>query len=115
MFRWNESIFNESSVPKIMFADEDGGLVRSLKYGKVDILHISGVLAYQCGITFRTVVPQGHSAHGRAEKRIHYAAVSLRGIPTERKSMHKPRMANLGKECHFFDYSIFVTEGVSTV
>ena len=83
--------FNESSVPKIMFADEDGGLVRSLKHGKVDILHISGVLAYQRGITFRTVVPQGHSAHGRAEKRIHMLQLAF-----EESQLRGSRCTSLG-------------------
>ena len=69
--------FCETTVPKFMFTDEEGGLVKSLKYGKVDIVDMSGTLSRQKGIYFDTVVPQGHSAHGRVEKRIHMLQMSL--------------------------------------
>ena len=69
--------FCETTVPKFMFTDEEGGLVKSLKYGKVDIVDLSGTLSRQRGIFFDTVVPQGHSAHGRIEKKIHMLQQSL--------------------------------------
>ena len=69
--------FSETTVPKFMFTDEEGGLVKSLKYGRVDIVDLSGTLSRQRGIFFDTVVPQGHSAHGRIEKRIHMLQQSL--------------------------------------
>ena len=69
--------FSEASVPKIIYTDEEGGLVKSLKYGKVDLVHLAGVLSEQRGVYFESVVPQGHSAHGRIEKRIHMLQQSL--------------------------------------
>ena len=63
--------FMETAVPKIMYADEEGGLVKGLREAEVDLVDMSGTLSRQRGITFQTAVPQGHSSHGRIEKRIH--------------------------------------------
>ena len=83
--------FCEITVPKFMFTDEEGGLIKSLKYGRVDILDLSGTLSRQRGIHFDTVVPQGHSAHGRIEKRIHMLQLSL-----EQSEMRNSRCTSLG-------------------
>ena len=63
--------FMETTVPKIMYSDEEGGLVKALENGRVDMVDLAGTLSRQRGISFETVVPQGHSGHGRIEKRIH--------------------------------------------
>ena len=49
--------FSETTVPKFMFADEEGGLVKGLKYGKVDFVDLSGTLSRNRGIRFDTAVP----------------------------------------------------------
>ena len=83
--------FNETTVPKIMYADQEGGLVKALKYGKVDVTDLSGTLSSQRGILFETVVPQGHSAHGRIEKRIHMLQSTL-----EQSQIRNSRCTGLG-------------------
>ena len=69
--------FSEASVPKICYPDKDGGLVKALSEGEIDTVDLTGSLSRQRGIKFVTVVPQGHSAHGRAEKKIHMLQESL--------------------------------------
>ena len=69
--------FCESSVPKFVYTDEEGGLMRSLEQGEIDLQDLSGLLSRQRGIEFQPVVPQGHSAHGRIEKRIQMLQKSL--------------------------------------
>ena len=49
--------FMETTVPKIIYADEEGGLVKALTYGRVDMVDIAGTLSRQRGISFETVVP----------------------------------------------------------
>ena len=69
--------FSETAVPKICYPDKDGGLVKALSEGEVNLVDLEGTLSRQRGIKFITVVPQGHSAHGKAEKRIHMLQDSL--------------------------------------
>ena len=69
--------FCESAVPKFVYTDEEGGLMRSLEQGEIDLQDLSGVLSRQRGIEFQPVVPQGHSAHGRIERKIQMLQKSL--------------------------------------
>ena len=62
--------FHEACVPKICFPDKDGALMKSLAEGQVELLNRNGYLARERGITFHTCPAQGHSAHGRVERRI---------------------------------------------
>ena len=49
--------FCESAVPKFIYTDEEGGLMRSLELGEINLLDLSGVLSRQRGIEFHAVVP----------------------------------------------------------
>lgn len=69
--------FSEVAVPKIIYPDLEGGLIKALSEGEVDMVDLSGALSRQRGVKFIPVVPQGHSAHGRIEKRIHMLQESL--------------------------------------
>ena len=69
--------FCESAVPKFVYTDEEGGLMRSLEQGEINLQDLSGVLSKQRGIEFQPVVPQGHSAHGRIERKIQTLQKSL--------------------------------------
>ena len=60
--------FNETSVPKIMYPDEDGALVRAFSRGEINIQDLSGRLYRTKNIIFETCAPQGHSSHGRVER-----------------------------------------------
>ena len=60
--------FSETSVPKIMYPDEDGALLRAFKRGEVDLEDLSGNLYRTKGIFFETCPPQSHSSHGRVER-----------------------------------------------
>ena len=86
--------FCETTVPKIVFTDEEGGLVKALKEAKVDIADLAGNLSTQRGIQFQTVVPQGHSAHGKIEKKIHLLQQSL-----ERSGIRNSRCTATGWMC----------------
>ena len=60
--------FNETSVPKIMYPDEDGALCRAFSQGEIDLQDLSGNLFRTKSILFETCPPQGHSSHGRIER-----------------------------------------------
>ena len=60
--------FNEASVPKILYPDEDGALVKAFREGEVDLKDLSGNLYKTKGINFELCPPQGHSSHGRVER-----------------------------------------------
>ena len=83
--------FMETTVPKIIYSDEEGGLVKALTHGRVDLVDLSGTLSRQRGISFETVVPQGHSGHGRIEKRIHMLQQSL-----EQSEIRNSRCTSMG-------------------
>ena len=83
--------FMETTVPKLIYSDEEGGLVRALKHGRVDLVNLTGTLSRQRGIRFETVVPQGHSGHGRIEKRIHMLQQSL-----EKSEIRSSRCTSMG-------------------
>ena len=83
--------FMETTVPKFIYSDEEGGLVKALKHGKADLLDLSGTLSRQRGIRFKTVVTQGHYGHGRIEKRIHMLQQSL-----EQSEIRNSRCTSMG-------------------
>ena len=83
--------FCETAVPKIVFTDEEGGLTRSLAHGEINLVDLSGILSRQKGIEFVTVVPQGHSSHGRIERRIQMLQKSL-----EQSTMRNSRCTATG-------------------
>ena len=61
---------HECCVPKICLPDQDGAMMKALLEGEVDIRDQFGVISRERGVTFQTCVSQGHSAHGRVERRI---------------------------------------------
>ena len=62
--------FSECCVPKMFFIDKDSAFVKALSEGELDVLSIDGSIARERGILFQTCPAQGHSAHGRVERRI---------------------------------------------
>ena len=46
--------FNETSVPKIMYPDEDGALCKAIREGEVDLHDLSGNLFRTKGVLFDT-------------------------------------------------------------
>ena len=60
--------FNEASVPKIMFPDADGGLVRAFTRGEIDLEDLAGNMYRSKGLLFEVCPPQSHSSHGRVER-----------------------------------------------
>ena len=83
--------FCEGSVPAICYPDEEGGLMKALSEGEVDMVDLAGTLSRQRNIKFVPVVPQGHSAHGKVEKRIHMLQQSL-----ERSEIRNSRCTTSG-------------------
>ena len=62
--------FNECCIPKIMFPDDDGALVKAISQGEICIEDLSGSLYKTRGILFQKCSPQGHSSHGKVERLI---------------------------------------------
>ena len=60
--------FSETSVPKIIYPDEDGGLVKAFCEGEVAVEDLSGNLLRSKGIFFETCLPQDHSSHGKVKR-----------------------------------------------
>ena len=85
--------FCETTVPKIVYTDEEGGLVKALKEAEVEIIDLEGNLTKR-GIQFETCTPQGHSAHGKVEKKIHLLQQSL-----ERAEFRNSRCTATGWMC----------------
>ena len=50
---------------KASLTDTEGGLLKSLKEGLIDLVDLSGTLMEQRSIHFETAVPQAHYQHGR--------------------------------------------------
>lgn len=78
--------FNETTVPKIMYPDDDGALCKAINEGEIDIHDLSGRLFRTKGIHFETCPPQGHSSHGRVERVIRSLQDSFKksGAPSSR-------------------------------
>ena len=83
--------FAEACVPKICFPDKDKAILQALSEGEVDIFGQDGILARVRGISFQTCPAQGHSAHGRIERKIRSIQDCL-----DKSGMQKMRLPSLG-------------------
>ncbi len=63
-------LFIECCVPKMIFCDKEGGLMKALNEGELDLMDLQARLSHEQGIRFETCPFQGHNAHGRIERRI---------------------------------------------
>ena len=86
--------FCETTVPKIVYTDEEGGLIKALNKGEIDFVDLAGNLSTNRGITFQSVVPQGHYGHGKVEKKIHMLQECL-----ERSEIRNSRCTATGWMC----------------
>ena len=86
--------FCETTVPKIVYTDEEGGLLKALNKGEVDLKDMAGNLKVNNGISFETCVPQGHSAHGKVERKIKLLQEAL-----ERSHIRKSKCTATGWMC----------------
>ena len=86
--------FCETTVPKIVYTDAEGGLLKALIEGEVDLVDMAGNMKLNNGIVFETCVPQGHSAHGKVEKKIHLLQQAL-----ERSGIRNSRCTATGWMC----------------
>ena len=80
MFKANlgfQSVFIEATVQKIILTDAEGGLLKSLKDGVVDLIDMQGILSKDKSIHFEVATPQAHYQHGKIEKKIHLLQESL--------------------------------------
>ena len=78
-------------MPKFVFSDEEGALVKCLREGEITVMDLAGRLSTQRGIDFHTVVPQGHSGHGRIEAKIKMLQESF-----ERAQFRKSKVTQTG-------------------
>ena len=62
--------FDETTVPKVMLPDADGALLKAFTRGEIALTDIAGNLYKVKGIHFEVCPPQGHSAHGKVERKI---------------------------------------------
>merc|ERR1719233_2627379 len=86
--------FCETTVPKIVYTDAEGGLLKALKEGEVDLTDMAGNLKAKHSILFEICVPQGHSAHGKVEKKIHLLQQAL-----ERSGIRNSKCTATGWMC----------------
>ena len=78
--------FIECGVPKVMFPDKEGGIMKALNEGELSLQNMQGQLSRERGIYFETCAAQNHSAHGRVERKIRMLqeALTRSSIKTER-------------------------------
>ena len=69
--------FCEATVPKVMLPDDDGAMLRAFTRGEICLSDIAGNLYREKGIHFEVCTPQGHSAHGKVERKIRALQDSL--------------------------------------
>ena len=69
--------FCEATVPKVMLPDDDGAMLRAFTRGEISLSDISGNLYREKGVHFEVCTPQGHSAHGKVERKIRALQDSL--------------------------------------
>ena len=69
--------FHETSVPKILFPDDDGALTLAFSRGEIDIRDLSANLYKTRGILFEKCAPQAHSSHGKVERAIRSLQLSF--------------------------------------
>ena len=62
--------FAETSVPKILFPDDDGALTLAFSRGEINIRDLSANLYKTKGILFEKCAPQSHNTHGKVERAI---------------------------------------------
>ena len=62
--------FHEESVPKIFHIDKDGAFIKALSEAEIDVRSLDGFITKEKGIAFKTCSAQGHSAHGRIERKV---------------------------------------------
>ena len=63
--------FSKTTVPKIILTDAEGGLLKSLNEGEVDLMDMQGRLSRERNIHFEVTTPQAHYQHGKIEKKVH--------------------------------------------
>ena len=83
--------FAECCVPKVFFIDKDSALIKALTEAQIEVLSNDGVISRERGITFQTCPAQGHSAHGRIERRIKMVQEAF-----ERSDMKQFKLHGLG-------------------
>ena len=78
----------EVGVPKIIFTDQDTGIMKAL--GEVDVTYkdLQQVIYKEKGILFKTCPVQGHNFHGLAEKKIHSVQECLQRMEIEKMRLH---------------------------
>ena len=86
--------FNETSVPKIMYPDQDEAFMKALSKGEISLLDLQGNLHRERGIMFEYCLPQGHYQHGRIERRIRMLQECL-----DRSEVRNSRCTALGWQC----------------
>lgn len=70
--------FSKSTVSKIILTDAEGGLLKSLNEGEIDLMDMQGRLSRERNIHFEVATPQAHYQHGEIEKKIHLLQESLK-------------------------------------
>ena len=69
--------FCETTIPRVMLPDDDGAMLRAFSRGELSLSDIAGNLYREKGIHFEVCTPQGHSAHGKVERKIRALQESL--------------------------------------
>ena len=83
--------FVEACVPRMLFPDKDGALLKIMEESKIDVLNLEGILAKERGMMFKTCPSQGHASHGKVEAKIRTVQESM-----ERSGIKNRRLSSLG-------------------
>ena len=100
--------FSETTVPKIILTDAEGGLLKSLKEGEVDLVDMQGVLSKERSIHFEVATPQAHYQHGKIEKKIHLLQESLERSDLRNTATTATSLMTVGKSIKRYVNSILI-------
>ena len=98
--------FSKTTVPKIILTDAEGGLLKSLNEGEVDLMDMQGRLSRERNIHFEVATPQAHYQHGKIEKKIHLLQESLERSDLRNSTTTATAWMTVGKSIEHYVNSI---------
>ena len=75
--------FSKTTVPKIILMDAEGGLLKSLNEGEVDVMDMQCRLSRERNIHFKVATSQAHYQHGKIEKKLTFYRKVSRDLTSE--------------------------------
>ena len=98
--------FSKTTGPKIILTDAEGGLLKSLNEGEVNLMDMQGRLSRERNIHFEVATPQAHYQHGKIEKKIHLLQESLKRSDLRNSATTATAWMTVGKSIEHYVNSI---------